>query len=164
MLVGLPYSGKSFLAKSLGLYNGNYTVISSDLMVQGYAESVGKTYNDVFKDYIEQAQKDAVSLMQDSLRLKKDIVIDQTNLTISSRKRKLSQVSKEYEKICIVVPQPSDEELELRKATRTSHIIPEEALRQMKSIYQQPTLEEGFDSIYIAGFDDIVLTKDKSNG
>lgn len=161
MLVGLPYSGKSYLAESLGLYNeSDYVVVSSDKILLEWAEASGSSYNSIFKDKVDAAQQEATKRLLNALREGKSVVIDQTNLTKASRCRKLSQCPKDYTKICIVVPEVTPEELEQRINNRKTHVIPLSVLARMKTIYQAPSIDEGFDVIYYAGFDDIVITKD----
>ena len=158
VLVGLPYSGKSFLKNNLGL--NDYVTVSSDNIILEWALAENKSYNEIFKDRVDEAQKESVRRMLSALKEKKDIIIDQTNLTKASRARKLSQVPKDYKKICIVVPEPTDEELESRKKERTSHKVPDSVLVDMRKLYQTPSIEEGFDTIYYAGFDDIIITNE----
>lgn len=159
MLVGLPYSGKSYLVKTLGL-DKDMVVISSDHILLEWASNEGKTYNEIFKERVDEAQKESVRRMEQAFKEGKNVLVDQTNLTKASRSRKIRLVPKGYEKICVVVPQPSEHEMEIRKQERESHRVPDTALQQMKNIYQAPELSEGFDTIYYAGFDDIVITKD----
>lgn len=159
MLVGLPYSGKSFLTKTLGL-DKDMVVISSDHIILEWAEKEGKTYNEIFKERVDEAQKESVRRMIKAFERGDNVLVDQTNLTKASRSRKLRLVPKGYECICIVVPQPSEHEMEIRKQERTTHRVPDSVLEQMTKIYQSPELSEGFDTIYYAGFDDIVITKD----
>lgn len=157
MLVGLPYSGKSTCAKSLGIFN-DYVLVSSDQEVHNIAAENNTTYNQCFNEVADLAMKRATEKLLQALKDKKDILIDQTNLTKASRRRKLSQVPSGYKKTCIVVPLPTDEEMVIRKQERTTHSVPDKVLENMKQIYQEPTLDEGFDIIYKAGFDDIVIT------
>jgi predicted kinase len=49
ILCGVPTSGKSSWVKN----NPGYTVISSDNIIENYAQHIGSTYNEVFPDYIE---------------------------------------------------------------------------------------------------------------
>jgi tRNA uridine 5-carbamoylmethylation protein Kti12 len=160
MFVGLPYSGKSYLAKSLGLYDGDYEVISSDKILLEWAVASETSYNLIFKDKVDEAQKEATKRLLNAFNNDSNVVIDQTNLTIASRRRKLSQCPKDYNKVCIVIPEVTREELEQRKSERSSHVIADSVIENMRNIYQPPSLDEGFDVIYYAGFDDIVITKD----
>lgn len=157
MMVGLPYSGKSYVAESMGLHCGR-TVISSDAIVQQYAKSIGKHYNDVFSSYASEAQLVAANSLIQAVARSESILIDQTNLTKASRSRKMVQIPDNYRKVCINVPVPCADELELRKMVRCSHQVPDAVLEYMNSIYQVPSFDEGFDVIYTAGFDDIILT------
>jgi len=157
MLVGLPYSGKSYLIKTLG-FEG--VVVSSDQIILDYAQATGKSYNDVFKEFVDEAQRKATEEAIKAFKENKDVCIDQTNLTKASRRRKLALVPKDYEKVCIVVMSPTPVELEKRMNERQTHRIPLSVLENMQKVYQKPMLDEGFDVIYYAGFDDIVVTKE----
>ena len=159
MLVGLPYSGKSHLVKTLGL-DKDYTIISSDLIILEWAVERESTYNEIFKECVDAAQKESVRRMLEAFKQNKNVLVDQTNLTKASRSRKLRLVPPDYKKTCIIIPSPSKEELEIRKQERNTHKVPDSVLNQMELIYQKPELDEGFDTIYYAGFDDIIITKE----
>jgi predicted kinase len=156
MMVGIPYSGKSHYAESMGLAISR-TVISTDAIVHQMAEACGRAYNEVFSEVVGLAQDNAANAYIDTLARGDSVMLDQTNLTVASRARKLVLVPSEYRKVCIVVPQPTERELEQRKQQRTSHRVPDAVLAYMREIYQEPTVDEGFNVVYYAGFDDIVI-------
>lgn len=158
MMVGIPYSGKSYYIESMNLKQGK-TLISSDEEVHRLASLSGQAYNDVFKDVVGLAQENAANAFIDAVKRSESILLDQTNLTKASRARKLVLLPETYRKVCIVVPQPTLRELEQRKLQRTSHNVPDGVLAYMREVYQEPTVDEGFDVVYYAGFDDIVITK-----
>lgn len=157
MMVGLPYSGKSYYTNNILKWK-DYTKISSDEEIIRMAEASGRPYNSVFKDVVCEALQKAEKRFIGALRGSEDILIDQTNLTKASRARKLALVPKEYTKVCVYCPQPCAEELNRRIAERTSHMVPLNVMQAMLEIHQQPTIEEGFDWMYIAGFDDMIIT------
>jgi predicted kinase len=157
MMVGIPYSGKSYYAESMNLRAGR-TLISSDEEVHALARLRGAFYNDVFESVVSSAMENAAKRFIEAVNGSQSILLDQTNLTVASRARKLGLLTPDYRKVCVVVPQPTNYELELRKKARTSHSVPDAVLSYMKEIYQAPTVAEGFDVVYTAGFDDIVIT------
>lgn len=151
ILVGLPGSGKSTWINNLVETDDakHYVVLSSDALIEAYAKSQGKTYNEVFKDAIKQCEKDLKIMFQDAIKTKRNIIIDQTNLTVKKRTYILSHVPKDYDKI--VVHFTADlgivkERLEKREAETGKH-IPWKVVEDMYTRLEVPTLEEGFGQI-----------------
>ena len=145
-LVGVPCAGKSTWIKNqiwaLGL-----TIVSTDAFVEDYARAQGKTYSEVFKDYMPTA----VNLMADQVvrarELGHTIIWDQTSTTIASRTRKFNMLPK-YEHIAVVFKTPEKEELDRRLASRPGKVIPQYVIEQMIDGWEEPTLEEGFKEIW----------------
>ena len=156
MTVGLPYSGKSYYTKTHPTLS-SYTRVSSDDEVMELARLCGSSYNEVFEAKIGQAMELAEKRFLGALRGSESILLDQTNLTRASRSRKLALVPDSYTKGCIYCPPPCEEELQRRMVERKSHIIPAEVLERMRYLHEEPKLDEGFDWLYVAGFDDIIL-------
>jgi hypothetical protein len=73
---------------------------------------------------------------------------DRTNLTVSSRKKKLDQLPDAYSKVAIVFTL-SDREEWMKRLNRPGKSIPASVLDNMSEIYQEPTLKEGFDEVYV---------------
>ena len=147
-LIGVPGSGKSTWIKdqiwALGL-----TIVSTDAFVEDYARAQGKTYSEVFKDYMPTA----VNLMAEQVvrarELGHTIIWDQTSTTIASRARKFRMLP-EYEHIAVVFQTPNEEEHQRRLATRPGKVIPEAVLFDMVWNFEMPTEEEGFKEIWYA--------------
>jgi predicted kinase len=158
MMVGLPYSGKSYYATHLPLVQG-YTRISSDDEVMELARLRTASYNDVFSEVVALAMQKAEKRFIEALEQPQSILLDQTNLTRASRSRKLDLVPSGYTKGCIYCPPPCKLELTRRMEARQSHKVPLAVLEKMYLIHEEPKLDEGFDWLYIAGFDDIILAK-----
>jgi predicted kinase len=147
-LIGVPGSGKSTWIKdqiwALGL-----TVVSTDAFVEDYARAQGKTYSEVFTDYMPTA----VDLMAEQVvrarELDHTIIWDQTSTTVKSRARKFNMLP-DYEHIAVVFRTPEHTELMRRLASRwdDGKIIPEHVVASMIASWEEPTEEEGFKEIW----------------
>jgi predicted kinase len=154
-LIGVPGVGKStWVAKQP--FDWNKTVIAStDNYIERHASSQGKTYNDVFGDTIKDAGKHLNKTVQDAIDSNLDIIWDQTNVTVNSRKRKIAMIPANYEKIAIVFLPPEMAELYRRLKNRPGKTIPQRVLLQMLDDFQIPTKDEGFDDIKIIDSSDL---------
>jgi predicted kinase len=145
-LIGVPGSGKSTWVSeqdwALGL-----TIVSTDPFVEDYARSQGKTYSEVFKDYMPQA----VELMAEQVVFARehghDIIWDQTSTTVKSRERKFRMLP-DYEHIAVVFKTPDAEELNRRLASRPGKIIPPKVVQDMLDNFEMPNEAEGFAQIW----------------
>ena len=145
VLVGVPGAGKSTWVANQD-WAKDCVYVSSDRHVDEYAASVGKTYNEVFKEYASTA----VSMMLDDVvaarEAGKDIIWDQTSVNVKSRKKKFSMLP-DYEHIAVVFPTPEPEE-HARRLDRPGKHIPKEVLDSMIKNFEMPTEEEGFKEIW----------------
>ena len=147
-LVGVPGAGKSTWIKdqvwALGL-----TLVSTDAFVEDYARLQGKTYSEVFTDYMPTA----VDLMTEQVvrarTLGHTIIWDQTSTTIASRAKKFRMLP-DYEHIAVVFRTPEHTELMRRLASRWDNgkIIPEHVIASMIASWEEPTEDEGFKEIW----------------
>jgi predicted kinase len=144
-LVGVSGSGKSTWIKSQD-WASDCVVISTDEFVEAYAKEQGKTYSEVFVEYMPTA----VSLMADKVieasNAGKDIIWDQTSTTINSRLRKFNMLP-HYEHIAVVFKTPEHKELFRRLRSRPGKEIPEHVIASMIAFWQDPTEDEGFKEI-----------------
>lgn len=150
-LIGLPGVGKSYFIKHKlkSEFNmDNYVVLSTDDYIQRYADQSNKTYNDVFREVYPEAEREMFKTLQLAIMQGIDIVWDQTNLTIGSRKKKLSLIPDNYEKIAVVMNTP-DEEVHKERLKRPGKTMSQNVIDSMKNSYQAPSLGEGFDQIVI---------------
>jgi predicted kinase len=145
-LIGIPASGKSTWIKNqiwaLGL-----TIVSTDAFVEDYARKQGKTYSEVFKDYMPTA----VNLMAEQVVFAREhehtVIWDQTSTTLASRTRKFNMLP-DYEHIAVVFKNPDFDVLKDRLASRPGKEIPWEVVQGMIDNWEEPTLEEGFKEIW----------------
>lgn len=145
-LIGVPASGKSTWIKdqiwALGL-----TIVSTDVWVEDFAKRMGKTYSEVFTEYMPTA----VNLMADQVVLARkqshSIIWDQTSTTIKSRARKFNMLPN-YEHIAVVFRTPDIDTLKERLASRPGKEVPWEVVQAMIDNWEEPTEEEGFKEIW----------------
>lgn len=141
-LIGVPGAGKSTWIKNQPWAAG-MPVVSTDNFVEAHAKEQGKTYNEVFKEYMPIA----VRLMANQALICQannlDLIWDQTSTTVLSRIKKFSALP-EYDHIAVVFPIPDAEELERRLNSRPGKNIPAHVMRSMIDGFEMPTLDEGF--------------------
>lgn len=162
MLVGVPGSGKSHWANDHDTdidyltYEDDYAhVLSTDDIISDIADLLDKTYTQIFDTAIGASQSAVnalITLKSISLR---DIILDQTNLTVKSRMGKLDLLrnKEEYRKIAIYFDTPLEiikDRLNQRNAT--GKIIGDKLLHRMLDSFEMPTLEEGFDEVRTVGY------------
>jgi predicted kinase len=144
----VPGSGKSTWTTNQE-WSKDCAYISTDKIVEEYAAERGKTYSEVFKDFMPTA----VDLMSDQVLLakaqKKDIIWDQTSTTVASRKKKFRMLPNYYH-IAVVFKTPDKEELARRLNGRPGKIIPEDVVKNMIDNFEMPSENEGYKEIWYA--------------
>ena len=145
VMVGLPGVGKSTVIKR---DYPNYTIVSSDDIIEKYAEKEGRTYDEVFQKYIGQATSEMKSNFRRAIQNNENIVWDQTNLSKKKRDGILNQVPQHYRKIAVVF-NVSDTTRYERMGQRHGKSIPAHVIQSMEKAYQAPSRDEGFDDIRV---------------
>jgi predicted kinase len=147
-LIGVPGAGKSTWIKNQE-WAVDLPVVSTDHFVEEYAREQGKTYSEVFKDYMPIAVKlmanQALICQANGL----DVIWDQTSTTQVSRIRKFNTLPK-YEHIAVVFRTPDRDELDVRLASRPGKHVPKTVVDDMIANWEEPTIEEGFIQIWYA--------------
>jgi predicted kinase len=148
MLCGIPTSGKStYVDKLLNLKNWqNSVVLSTDYYIDLYAKQQGKTYNEVFDEYIKEATRRMDYALDYAIRNDKNIIWDQTNLTFGARKKKLRRLPFQYRRGAAYFELSLEEALE-RNKHREGKFIPESILKRMHNQFVIPTTNEGFEYV-----------------
>lgn len=146
-LIGVPGAGKSTWIKNQE-WAKDIPVVSTDRFVDEYAEKMGKTYNEVFTEYMPIAVKLMANQVLICKANNKDIIWDQTSVSIASRKKKFNMLP-DYEHIAVVFKTPEKEELAKRLASRPGKSIPDHVMRSMISNFDVPSLDEGFKEIWV---------------
>ena len=145
-LVGVPGSGKSTWIKGQD-WAKDIPVVSTDSFVEAYAKEQGKTYSEVFDDYMPIAVKLMVNQALICQANSLDIIWDQTSTTRESRERKFNTLPK-YKHIAVVFKTPEPAELARRLASRPGKNIPDHVMRSMIEGFEMPTEDEGFKEIW----------------
>lgn len=148
VLVGVPGSGKSTWVKNQA-WAADIPVVSTDSYVEQHARDTGKTYSEVFEEYMPIA----VQLMANQVLIckanNKDVIWDQTSTTVATRAKKFRMLP-DYYKIAVVFKTPPTAELERRLASRPGKNIPWDVVSKMAAQLEAepPTKEEGFNEIW----------------
>lgn len=153
MLIGVPGSGKTTVRrKIMSRYpDRKFEILSSDDIVEKYCHEEGVTYSEGFQTFIKPATKKLNENQRFFIKEKNNIIWDQTNLFVKSRRKKLLQFPKEYYKIATVV-QTSDDNIWKRQNERhkVGRSIPNKILLDMLENWQMPdTINEDFDLIEV---------------
>ena len=147
-LVGVPGSGKSTWLKNQNWALG-LTVVSTDSFVEDYAKAQGKTYSEVFDEYMPTAVDLMSKVVVHAREHGHDVIWDQTSTSVKSRARKFRML-RDYEHIAVVFATPDADELAKRLASRPGKNIPDHVMRSMIDGFEMPTEEEGFKEIWNA--------------
>lgn len=139
ILCGLPCSGKSTFSRS-SAYD-DYLHLSTDTYIERVAKLENKTYNDVWKHTIKEASKVFYGLMCLAATTNKNVLIDQTNLTVNTRKLKIDLFYNHEP--TIVFFNPPLEIIKHRNFRPGKH-IPEYVIDSMHKTLEIPTKEEAY--------------------
>jgi predicted kinase len=148
-LVGVPGSGKSTWIDSQDCAL-TCARVSTDKWVEIYAKEVGKTYSEVFVDFMPTAVDLMAKEVVVAREMGRDIIWDQTSTTVKSRARKFNMLP-DYEHIAVVFKTPEHKELMRRLMNRPGKEIPDHVIYSMIGSWEEPTVEEGFKEIWFAG-------------
>ena len=147
-LVGVPGSGKSTWIANQD-WAKDCVVVSTDAFVEDYAKECGTTYSEVFDDYMPTAVKLMADQVVRAREAGRDIIWDQTSVSISSRTKKFNMLP-DYEHIAVVFGTPDSDELDRRLASRPGKTIPKNVIRSMIKNFDMPSEDEGFKEIWYA--------------
>jgi predicted kinase len=145
MLVGAPGSGKSTFVHKTQMSGewGPYTVLSTDAYIVEEAENEGKTYNEVFRDTIKDAEKYFNWDIEEHIQSGRNVIIDRTNMSRKSRAKILQRfLDAGYECEAFVFQAPRD--LDVLNEGRPGKEIPVNVMLSMINNYQAPDFDEGF--------------------
>jgi predicted kinase len=145
-LIGVPAAGKSTWIKNQNWALG-LTIISTDSFVEDYARAQGKTYSEVFKDYMPTAVDQMAKQVVFAREHDHTVIWDQTSTTVKSRRRKFRML-RDYDHVAVVFRTPNLDVLKERLSSRPGKEIPWEVVQSMIDSWEEPTEEEGFKEIW----------------
>lgn len=157
VLIGLPNSGKSTLREKMQKLDKQLFVVSRDDMLGDfYKEKFGKidTYNFMYNVLhnddilLKEFTKRFEDLLNSISKNKSDILIDMTQLSLSSRRKMLNHFPKFHKKAIVIMT--DNDELFRRNTQRfqdTKNFISKKVIENMMTSFTFPVLEEGFDCI-----------------
>jgi len=145
-LIGVPGAGKSTWYSNQD-WMKDMAYVSTDMFVEEHAKSVGKTYSEVFNDFMPTAVDLMVEEVIKAREAGKDIIWDQTSTTLASRTRKFNMLP-DYYHIAVVFKTPEHKELMRRLKSRPGKVIPKRVIQQMTTHWEDPSEEEGFKEIW----------------
>jgi len=148
MLCGIPTSGKSTYVEKLKKipYWENAVVLSTDSYIEKQAQRLGRTYNEIFDDVIDDATRELELEFNEAKNDGRDIIWDQTNLTVKTRRKKLSKLPSWYHRGAVYFEITLEEALK-RNETREGKFIPESIIKRMYHQFEIPTMTEGFEYV-----------------
>lgn len=147
-LVGVPGSGKSTWVSTQD-WTMPCAHISTDKWVEIYAKEVGRTYSEVFTDFMPTAVDLMAKEVVVAREAGRDIIWDQTSTTVKSRAKKFAMLP-DYYHIAVVFRTPEHKELMRRLMSRPGKEIPDHVIASMIASWEDPTEEEGFKEIWYA--------------
>jgi predicted kinase len=148
LAIGLPASGKStWIDENCGVSTTqDIVILGTDRLIDAYAESRGKTYSEVFKEYIDTATDLFFWKLENAVVEGRNVIIDRTNLTKKARHKILARVPDDYTKIALVFS-CDDKTLAWRLQNRPGKHIPDFVIDNMRKTFEYPSLDEGFTQI-----------------
>jgi predicted kinase len=146
-LIGVPGSGKSTWIDTQD-WALSCAKVSTDKWVEIYAKEVGRTYSQVFVDFMPTAVDLMAKEVIAAREMGRDIIWDQTSTTVKSRARKFNMLP-DYEHIAVVFRTPEHKELFRRLWSRPGKEIPEHVIASMIASWEEPSLDEGFTEIRV---------------
>ena len=148
MLCGIPTSGKSTYVEKLKKldYWSDAVVLSTDNYIEKQSQRCGLTYNQIFDDVIDNATQELELEFIMAKDKGKNIIWDQTNLSVKSRRKKLSKLPSFYSRGVIYFTISLEKALE-RNENREGKYIPKSVLKRMWHQFEIPTTKEDFDYV-----------------
>ncbi len=147
-LIGVPGAGKSTWIESQD-WALPCAKVSTDKWVEIYAKEVGKTYSQVFADFMPTAVDLMCKEVIAAREMGRDIIWDQTSVNEKSRRKKFSMLP-DYYHIAVVFKTPEHKELMRRLMNRPGKDIPDHVIASMIASFEMPSEDEGFKEIWFA--------------
>lgn len=150
ILIGAPGAGKSTLINAIQA-KADIVIASTDAAYDLYAVQHNMTYSQAFKAMsFKAAEASMKHTITRALAAKQHLAIDQTNMTVNSRAKKLKLLDANYTPIAVafeIERTVLDRQLAKREA-ETGKAIPKHVVDTMLSNYVAPTTSEGFSKVF----------------
>ena len=148
MLVGLPGSGKSTaagrLAATIRSQGRPCEIVGTDAYLEAEAARRRLPYTAVFAEEYKVAEALMWRQAGDAIHRRISVIWDQTNLTVSARRRRLRLFPEDYLRVAAVMPATDDEAWQRNLARGPDRAVPAEAFNRMRAEFCRPSREEGF--------------------
>ena len=148
LICGQPACGKSTIANECIRKNPDVVWVSRDKIrfaLLNDNEGYFNKENEVYKIFVD--------TICDNLSKGKDVLVDQTNLTVNARNKLLNAIKNKqvkYDRLYAIWVETSLETSLARNEQRAGRAyVPPEALTNMYNRREVPTKDEGFNDIYI---------------
>ena len=148
IMCGVPGSGKStWIQQHINYFNKSHAVISRDdirFSMIKENDSYFSKEKEVFAEFIKQ--------IIFSLNNNFDTIVDATHINPASRGKLLRALKNNLKDIqinAIVIKEPLEVALERNKKREGLKVVPDSAIINMNTQFIDPTIEEGFDNIWI---------------
>jgi len=148
MLVGLPGSGKSTAAERLAATIRSQgrpcEIVGTDAYLEAEASRRRLLYINVFAEQFEIADTLMWKQAEAAIRSRISVIWDQTNLTVSARRRRLRLFPRDYLRIAAVMPTTDSNAWQRNLARGPDRAVPADTFRRMRTQFCRPSREEGF--------------------
>lgn len=152
VMIGPPGCGKSTYIKKKILKNNNYIIISFDDIIMEMAKELNiDDYSLAYVRLFGAASTKLAEIAEKYLIERKDIIWDQTNISVKSRQKIFSILKKnkinDYHIKAIsfeITEEEHKKRLEQRNLECPTKQIPQHIIENMKLSYDKPSLSEGF--------------------
>lgn len=142
MNIGLPGSGKSLIAKKLGLSPPDFYIVNPD---QIRYECFGVTFETTIEPEVWTI---ACALVKGHFRLGRSVVLDATNLTQERRRTWIQLARKRGHHVAGLFFNLPLETVKRQNRLRPKEwVVPDEVVEKMYHSFQKPEKEEGFHTI-----------------
>lgn len=159
VLIGLPNSGKSTLRAEMKKLNKHLFVVSRDDMLEDfYQRKTGEItdYNTMYRFLheddilLKEFKKEFEDLLNSIAKNKSDILIDMTQLSLSSRRKMLNHFPKFHKKAIVIMTDNNTlYERNDKRYEETGKFISRTVIENMMTSFTFPVLEEGFNDIQL---------------
>lgn len=147
MLCGVPGSGKSTYSRRSAF--DSFLRLNNDSYIKMCMSRDNITYQESFNANILQAEFELVEQLKVGLSKEANILLDQMNLTVAGRRKKLLRVPPTYNKIAVNFSETEETLVERNKKRLAEGMgVPETVLKEYIDKYVKAEVKEGFDEVW----------------